>query len=641
MNTYRLLCLALLLLGCAPRTQLLLGIATDLTTEPDVLERVRFSLLEEGVETQRFEWALADRPELGVQLPGSIAIFSGGAEVRLDVVLTGLLRRGAQIQRRQPYRLTRGQTRLQRLALLRSCIDVVCPGEQTCIDGRCETPSVVEPASDPVPAEEVQCGDSSLSVNTGNNLPIAPRQAACPEGQRCVEGVCRPALSPDPLAPMPLSGDALWASRFGGLAEDAGEAAAVDNGGNVLLTGELQSVANFGGGPLPVPAKQDTFLGKLSSAGTYRWARPIAGPDVNDGRALAVNRTGEVAVAGFVRGAVNFGLGDTMGNSNADAFVARYTPAGAPLWARRFNGSAGNSVVAEVLAVDALGNVIVGGDFQGTVDLGGGPTTARGTDDLFIAKYAAATGAHLWSRTFGSAEMTAGENVFGLAVDSGGDVYASGSFFGTVDAGGGPLVSAGKRDALLVRLDGASGAHRWSLRLGSAGDDAGGRAAAIPGGDVLLSATFEGTIRVGGADFTSAGGRDILLGRFSTAGGVLSARAFGGPGQDVAWDLAADGAGRSVLCGEFEGTINLGGAPLMSAGASDGFVVSFDPTGAHQFSRRLGGPGADVAYGAGLDGGLGGAVLVVGSFTQTMDLGRGLSLMSAGKADVFVVQLAP
>jgi hypothetical protein len=52
------------------------------------------------------------------------------------------------------------------------------------------------------------------------------------------------------------------------------------------------------------------------------------------------------------------------------------------------------------VAVDGAGNVLLTGDFDGTVDFGGGPLTSAGSDDIFVAKLDA-QGNHLWSKRFG------------------------------------------------------------------------------------------------------------------------------------------------------------------------------------------------------------------------------------------------
>jgi len=79
------------------------------------------------------------------------------------------------------------------------------------------------------------------------------------------------------------------------------------------------------------------------------------------------------------------------------------------------------------------------------VDFGGGPLAAAGLSDIFIAQYDA-NGVHQWSRRYGDTEGALGWDIdygWDVAVDDSGNVIATGDFLGTVDFGGGPLVSAG------------------------------------------------------------------------------------------------------------------------------------------------------------------------------------------------------
>src|SRR5207245_1125833 len=115
-------------------------------------------------------------------------------------------------------------------------------------------------------------------------------------------------------------------------------------------------------------------------------------------------------------------------------------------WAQRF-GSTGSDA-GQAVAMDGSGNVLVTGVFQGTVDFGGGPRASAGGMDIFVAKYAGASGAHMWSVSFGGAQDDFGQ---GIAVDGAGDVVVVGYFQGTVDLGRGALSSAGGQAVFVAR----------------------------------------------------------------------------------------------------------------------------------------------------------------------------------------------
>jgi hypothetical protein len=71
--------------------------------------------------------------------------------------------------------------------------------------------------------------------------------------------------------------------------------------------------------------------------------------------------------------------------------------------------------------------------------------------------------AHQWSKKLGDATS---QEVDGLA-SANGDVYATGTFAGSVNLGGSTLASAGLNDVFLVKLNSA-GTHQWSQRYGDA-----------------------------------------------------------------------------------------------------------------------------------------------------------------------------
>src|SRR5438105_2138915 len=50
--------------------------------------------------------------------------------------------------------------------------------------------------------------------------------------------------------------------------------------------------------------------------------------------------------------------------------------------------------------------------------------------------------------------------------DANGDFYVTGNFYGTLDFGGGPLTSAGGYDIFVAKFSSA-GSHLWSKRFGS------------------------------------------------------------------------------------------------------------------------------------------------------------------------------
>jgi outer membrane protein assembly factor BamB len=90
-----------------------------------------------------------------------------------------------------------------------------------------------------------------------------------------------------------------------------------------------------------------------------------------------------------------------------------------------------------------------------------------------------------------------------------------------------------------------------------------------------------------------------------------------------------------IALGYFAGELDLGGTPLVSAGAYDLFFAAYDLRGQMMFTRRLGGPGSE--YGVlHLARSTTGTLAMVGAFTGHAELGD-IGLDSAGDEDVFVL----
>jgi hypothetical protein len=168
------------------------------------------------------------------------------------------------------------------------------------------------------------------------------------------------------------------------------------------------------------------------------------------------------------------------------------------------------------VAVDGSGNVVVTGEFEGTVDFGGGPLTSTGSYDIFLAKFDEA-GNHVWSRRFGDASEQYGMSV---TVDVSGNVIVTGRFDGTVDFGGAALTSAGNWDIFVAKFDEASN-HLWSDSYGDESNQSGSGVAVDGSGNVIVTGRFDGTVDFGSGPLTSAGNWDIFVAKFDEAGNHL------------------------------------------------------------------------------------------------------------------------
>ena len=186
---------------------------------------------------------------------------------------------------------------------------------------------------------------------------------------------------------------------------------------------------------------------------------------------------------------------------------------------------------------------------------------------------------------------------------------------------------------------GGTGAHIWSTHFGGsvAGvDNAKPVGIVVDGtGASIVLGTLNGSVNFGGGSLTSAGGGDIYLVKYSSTGGYVWSKRFGGTSNEVPKGIAVDSSGNIVITGFFGGTVDFGGGPLTGSSAS-GFVAKYSSAGAHLWSRRLStGSVLDEGTAVGVDGA--GNVIVAGGFYGTVNFGGG-SLTSAGSEDIVLLK---
>jgi hypothetical protein len=185
------------------------------------------------------------------------------------------------------------------------------------------------------------------------------------------------------------SGEHLWSRGFGGALDDSGNAVAIDANDNIILTGAFAGTIDFGGGALNSADENydDIFLTKLSGDGSHLWSKNFGGTIIDSGNAVAVDRSGNVALAGSFSDSINLG-GDTLNSAGGvDVFLAKYSPDGSPLWSKAFGAETGSDSGCAV-AVDNQNNIIGAGGFFSAVDFGGGPQISTGNGDMFLISLA-------------------------------------------------------------------------------------------------------------------------------------------------------------------------------------------------------------------------------------------------------------
>jgi FG-GAP-like repeat/FG-GAP repeat len=244
------------------------------------------------------------------------------------------------------------------------------------------------------------------------------------------------------ISKLDFAGNFVWAKSFRPQSQRfAKNEMAIDATGNLYITGGFSGTVDFDPGSgvsnLTNPTTQfyvttDTFISKLNADGNFVWAKQFTG-NTNIATGISVDRQGNAFTVGNFYAGADFdpGAGTKVLSAGrySDGFLSKLDSAGNFVFAQSYAGERFTNTVA----LDDRGNTYLAGSFAGSVDFGSGTTreerSSTGDNDALICKLDAA-GNHLWTRTFGG---VARDGIDKVTADGSGNVYALGSFIGTVD----------------------------------------------------------------------------------------------------------------------------------------------------------------------------------------------------------------
>ena len=315
------------------------------------------------------------------------------------------------------------------------------------------------------------------------------------------------------VAKLDRDGHLVWNKRFAvnsPAPQPLGASAVVDAAGDVILSAFAPVGVDFGGGALPYAGgSSDTFIVKLSPSGDHLWSKAIGSSSYDVIGPFAVDPAGRVVLAGLVSAPADLGSGVVLPPGE---FLLALDAAGAVAWARS-PFAAGAASFFSSLAVDPAGNVVAAGIFDGQVDLGAGPLTSTMKpggmvpSKDFVVLGLAPDGSTRFSKSFGSSLDEFAP--FAVAVDGAGQIVLGGLIQADVDFGGGALPAQGET-GFLAKLDG-DGKHLWSKSYATTTQFQQIIPVAVgPGGEIVASSTFTGTVDFGCGPL-DAGGQHIAV----------------------------------------------------------------------------------------------------------------------------------
>lgn len=387
--------------------------------------------------------------------------------------------------------------------------------------------------------------------------------------------------------------DFLWLKTATGAGAEVSYSIAVDATGSSFIAGYFNSTnVNFGGVVLTNagPQNYDGFVARYAPDGDLLWAKRFGGTNDEHAHSIAVDNQDDCYVAGYFYSTNcpigNITLTNFAPNGNSSFFIAKFDSAGNVIWAR--GPDKGYSQAGYGIAVDALGNCYLAGQFSGTNTVGGTNLTSRGSSDVMLLKYNA-NGDLLWAQQGGGNSLDAGA---GVTVDSQGNVYLLAVIRSTNATFGNFSFSVKgtnlDQDIIIAKYD-STGNIAWAQQFGGTDLDGGSGIALDKADNVFVTGGFSSSNLVFGATTLTNTGLMIYgtlyLAKLANDGTPLWAKAIRGSYMQGSQGVAVDFAGNSYIAGFFQSSNLVFDATVITnteggfENGADIFVAKYDPAG--------------------------------------------------------------
>lgn len=296
----------------------------------------------------------------------------------------------------------------------------------------------------------------------------------------------------------PTNGQRIWSTYFGGSISEFPTAVALDNNGNIYLSGVAYSssgVATTGAFRTTLAGPYDSFIARFNNNGTIAWSTYFGGAQEDYINDMAVDNLNQIVIAGYSNstGIATTGVHQTVFRGGGfDGFIAKFAPTGGRTWCTFYGGTAQD--IIQTVACDLSQRIFVGGKSFSTTFIAT-PGAFRTTIPL------GASGSGLLARFSSSGTLDYGtyyggnldDYIYGIKTDVAGNIY----FCGFTNSNTGIATP---------------GSHKPTLS-GSSGE------------------------------------WDAMVGKFSGSGTRLWCTYYGGEFQDLAFALAVDAASNVIVTG--------------------------------------------------------------------------------------------
>lgn len=361
------------------------------------------------------------------------------------------------------------------------------------------------------------------------------------------------------------NGTLVWHKKFGGTFSDRAYKLAIGPDQNSVVVGQFFGTVQFGATTLTsTSGSKDIFILKLDPAGNVIWARQEGGNLAENVYDVTIDHNNEVIVTGQFSGTSSI-AGQTFTSEvnpvsampSFDFFIAKYTSAGTPIWAKQ--GAAEYEDRGLAIDVDATNNIYFAGQFSDTLVFDGTTHNNAGSNVGFYTKLSPSGSVVFFNY------LRAGMVVpYDLEVNTDNEVIIVGDFLGNMNYVTNTLSSgiSNPYDKQIFALKTtSSGAYLWNYTLGSTNEVSARSIAISPAEEIYITGYFKcqwsQMQETNTTLFNSVGFKDPYVLSLANNGTLLYNKQFGSKGNDQGWGIAIKTNSNPIVCGGFTNDLNI------------------------------------------------------------------------------------
>ncbi len=404
------------------------------------------------------------------------------------------------------------------------------------------------------------------------------------------------------------------------------------------------------------------------------WVNGLTGTNTNsttnNSNTVTTDATGNVFIAGYFTGTIDFDPGTGVSNltaqgAYADMFVAKYAPNGSLQWAkqvRTHDAYPPNEATAVNMRLTNTGEPVITGWLDGVQDLNpdAGADTFGTTNglSLFLLKLDN-NGNYIWAKAISAYGFPK------ISIDNANNIYLAGWYQGSAeDFNPGPGVDSLPRslytDIFIAKYD-ANGNFAWVKGLHSGASEIINDIVNDAAGNIYVCGNFEGSVLDFDPDTSTAeryrqsigAGTDFFIAKYTTNGSLLWANTYGHPtyinSSNTADRLMLDANNDIIVTGSISGEVDFNADAAVDtvgfASKAIGFPLYFAKysgiTGNYIFAKALFGQSVNYVRGLGLDAASN--IYVASNFEQFCDAdpGPGTDTLSTSGNSILLAEYGP